>query len=101
MKYSKVYEKDGVFYVMIGSKKYMPHTASESRERALEHCNVESIKFHLEEARKLMRGNMRLLERDQFLWGDVGNSVAHVKDMVEDSQRAHENYDMNDPCTWA
>ena len=101
MKFSKIYQHtDGKFYVQIGSKKYMTHTASESREEALVKANMESIKFHIREARELMRGSARVLENDTGKWQDIASAVGELKDMIEETQTAHLGYNEKDPCTW-
>lgn len=100
MKYSKTVQIDGQFYVMRGNTRYFPDTASDSELEAQVHCNMKSIEYHLEEARKLMQANETVLENIPKHWSDITAGVGILKDWIENTQTAHPDYDMHDPCTW-
>lgn len=104
MKYSKVYShpEDGKFYVMMGAKKFIRHTKSDTEAEAKVWCQIESVKYYQRQANivltVLSNDENSDLSWDQFRI--LNTSVATAKDRVEELHQKQPDYDEMDPCTW-
>lgn len=102
MKYSKIYEDNGFYYVMQGNKKYLPYTKSESESAAMIWAKIASAKWHLHEAAKIMQelelSKVEELTHNQF-W-DLQSKVCEVMRPLDQLHRRQTDYDERDPCTF-
>ena len=107
MKYSKTYKhSDGKHYVMMGKKKFLLNTVSETEDEAKAKCATRSAEYHLLEALKCMKDKAGLdliskgARAGNYEYENLLTSIGDLKDLIEDVHQKHSDYDENDPCYW-
>jgi len=104
MKYSKVYpHADTKYYVMKSSSSIFTDEAYDTEEEALKACVTKSIKWHLEQADKLLndnKANYYDIDKNESQYEQIQQGVQSLKISVQDIHKKHNGYDENDPCTW-
>ena len=100
MKYSRVFEKDGYWYVLKGNKKFFPCTKSNTEKEAKDKAAALSTKYYLEQALKSLEFCDDLLSNENSYYRNIYLNVACLKNKIEIFHQKHSDYDENDPCTW-